>query len=47
LKKLTTLRGATTYFRRHVEVPGEEEANDENRVRAAKQHLTHISSLTA
>jgi hypothetical protein len=46
-KKMTTLRGATTYFRRKVEIPGEQEANDENRVRAAKQHLAHIESLSA
>jgi hypothetical protein len=45
LKKMTTLRGATTYFRRTVEVPGEEEANDERRVQSAREHLSHIESL--
>jgi hypothetical protein len=47
LKKMTTLRGATTYFRRTVEVPGEEEANDERRVKAARSHLMQIASLNS
>lgn len=44
-KKLTTVRAATTYFRRRIEVPGEEEANDEHRVKFAHEHLTNIESL--
>ncbi len=47
LKKMTTLRGATTYFRRTVEVPGLDEANDERRVQCARAHLVHIASLTS
>lgn len=45
LRKMTTLRGATTYFRRTVEVPGEDEAHDERRVKAARSHLASIQSL--
>jgi hypothetical protein len=45
LRKMTTLRGATTYFRRTVEVPGEDEAHDERRVKAARSHLATIASL--
>jgi hypothetical protein len=47
LRKMTTLRGATTYFRRTVEVPGEEEAHDERRVQAARSHLAQIASLNS
>lgn len=44
-RKMTTIRGATTYFRRHVEVANESLANDERRVKAARSHLAHIQSL--
>jgi hypothetical protein len=47
LRKMTTLRGATTYFRRTVEIPGAQEANDENRVKAARSHLLQIASLNS
>jgi hypothetical protein len=47
LKKMTTLRGATSYFRRHIEVSSDASANDERRVKAAKFHLEQISSLNS
>jgi hypothetical protein len=45
LKKMTTLRGATTYFRRHIEVSSDTSANDERRVKAAHSHLAYIQRL--
>lgn len=47
LKKMTTLRGATTYFRRHIEVSSDASANDVRRVKAAQSHLVQIASLNS
>jgi hypothetical protein len=47
LKKMTTLRSATKYFRRHIEVSSDTSANDERRVKAAQTHLVHIESLNS
>lgn len=44
LKRMKTLRGATNYFRRKVEVPGRHETHDDKRFRAAREHLSLIES---
>lgn len=47
LKKMTTLRGATRYFRRHIEVSSDTSANDERRFKSAQSHLATISRLNS
>lgn len=46
LKRMTTLRGATLYFRRKVEVAHEAHARDNVRYQAAREHLSLIQSMT-
>lgn len=46
LKRMTTLRGATLYFRRKVEVAHEAYARDDKRIQAAREHLATIENMS-